>query len=123
VASTSDDDEKLVARLGHFKQLRKVAGMLAFLHDNGCDRDKAANHGLHFDDYVLLILLWMFNPGSDAKAPAIIRRGPSNRSVYFESGAYSRGRPVVSTYSRRRCDARRSRGRPAGRCRGGAGGC
>jgi hypothetical protein len=66
VASSSDDDEKLVAKLGHFKQLRKVAGMLAFLHDNGCDRDKAANRELHFDDYVLLILLWMFNPAIDS---------------------------------------------------------
>ena len=58
MASTSDDDKKLVAKLGHFKQLRKVAGMLSFLHDNGCDRDNAANRDLHFDDYVLLILLW-----------------------------------------------------------------
>lgn len=66
MASSSDDDEKLVAKLGHFKQLRKVAGMLAFLHDNGCGRDKAANRELHFDDYVLLILLWMFNPAIDS---------------------------------------------------------
>jgi hypothetical protein len=66
VASISDEDQKLVAKLGHFKQLRKVAGMLSFLHDNGCDRDKAANRELHFDDYVLLILLWMFNPALDS---------------------------------------------------------
>jgi hypothetical protein len=66
VASTPADDKKLVAKLGHFKQLRKVAGMLSFLHDNGCDRDKAANRELHFDDYVLLMLLWMFNPAIDS---------------------------------------------------------
>lgn len=66
MAAVSDEDQKLVAKLGHFKQLRKVAGMLAFLHDNGCDRDKADNRELHFDDYVLLILLWMFNPALDS---------------------------------------------------------
>jgi hypothetical protein len=65
VASASDDDKQLVAKLGHFKQLRKLAGLLSFLHDNGCDRDKADNRELHFDDYVLLILLWMFNPALD----------------------------------------------------------
>jgi Transposase DDE domain len=65
VASTDDDDKELVAKLGHFKQLRKLAGLLSFLHDNGCDRDKADNRELHFDDYVLLIVLWMFNPALD----------------------------------------------------------
>ena len=63
---TAEDDQKLVAQLGHFKQLRKVAGMLSFLHNNGCERDKAGNRELHFDDYVLLILLWMFNPIIDS---------------------------------------------------------
>jgi hypothetical protein len=66
MAHTAEDDQKLAAQLGHFKQLRKVAGMLAFLHDNGCERDKAANRELHFDDYVLLVLLWMFNPMIDS---------------------------------------------------------
>jgi hypothetical protein len=40
--------------------------MLSFLHNNGCDRDKAGNRELHFDDYVLLVLLWMFNPIIDS---------------------------------------------------------
>ncbi len=61
-----DDDKKLAAQLGHFKQLRKVAGLLSFLHGSGCGRDKAGNRELHFDDYVLLILLWMFNPMIDS---------------------------------------------------------
>jgi len=38
-----------------------VAGLLSSLHKSGCDRDKAANRELHFDDYVLLILLYLFN--------------------------------------------------------------
>jgi Transposase DDE domain len=66
VASPSDDDKTLAARLGHFKQLRKVAGLLSSLHENGCARDRAANRELHFDDYVLLVLLWMFNPAIDS---------------------------------------------------------
>jgi hypothetical protein len=61
-----DEDRKLIAQLGHFKQLRKVAGLLSSLHDNGCDRDKAHNRELHFDDYVLLILLYLFNPMIDS---------------------------------------------------------
>lgn len=45
-----------------FKQLRRVAQMLGHLHQVGCDRDKAHLRQLHFDDYVLLMLLAMFNP-------------------------------------------------------------
>jgi len=48
------------------KQLRRVAGLLSFLHDYGCDRDKAGNRELHFDDYVLLVLLYLFNPLIDS---------------------------------------------------------
>jgi hypothetical protein len=49
-----------------FKKLRKVAELLAHLHAVGCDRDKAHNRELHFDDYVLLMLLAMFNPIIDS---------------------------------------------------------
>lgn len=48
------------------KQLRHVAGLLSGLHTAGCDRDKAANRELHLDDYVLLILLYLFNPMIDS---------------------------------------------------------
>lgn len=66
MSDVADDDRELIARLGHFKQLGKVAKLLGFLHDNGCVRDRAGNRELHFDDYVLLILLWMFNPLIDS---------------------------------------------------------
>lgn len=66
VARTLEDDKRLAAQLGHFKKLRRIAGLLSFLHDVGCDRDKAGNRQLHYDDYVLLILLWMFNPMIDS---------------------------------------------------------
>ncbi len=66
MARTAEDDQKLVAELGHFKKLRKVAELLSFLHKAGCERDKAGNRQLHYDDYVLLVLLWMFNPMIDS---------------------------------------------------------
>jgi hypothetical protein len=49
-----------------FKQLRRVAQLLSHLHANGCARDTAGNRELHFDDYVLLILLYLFNPMIDS---------------------------------------------------------
>lgn len=68
MADDVEDKEarELMKKLGHFKQLRRVAGLLSFLHDNGCDRDGAGNRQLHFDDYVMLCLLWMFNPLIDS---------------------------------------------------------
>jgi len=53
-------------QLRGMKQLRHVAGLLSRLHLAGCDRDKAQNRELHFDDYVLLILLYLFNPMIDS---------------------------------------------------------
>jgi len=53
-------------QLSGLKQLRRVAGLLARLHDVGCTRDKAGNRELHFDDYVLLVLLYLFNPLIDS---------------------------------------------------------
>src|SRR4051812_39109136 len=53
-------------QLRGMKQLRRVAGLLVKVHQAGCGRDKAANRELHFDDYVLLILLYLFNPLIDS---------------------------------------------------------
>jgi hypothetical protein len=49
-------------QLRGLKQLGRVAGLLSHLHEVGCTRDKADNRELHFDDYVLLVLLYLFNP-------------------------------------------------------------
>lgn len=54
--------DRVVNDLRGFKQLRRVAALLSHLHAGGCDRDRAGNRELHFDDYVLLILLYLFNP-------------------------------------------------------------
>lgn len=48
-----------ITGLKYFDQL---APLLARLHDDGCARDRAGNRQLHFDQYCLLILLYLFNP-------------------------------------------------------------
>ncbi len=45
-----------------FKYFKILAGMLETLHDAGCDRDRAHNRILHMDQYVTLLLMYMFNP-------------------------------------------------------------
>lgn len=49
-------------QLQGFKYFKAIAGMLESLHDAGCQRDRAGNRQLHMDQYVSLLLLYMFNP-------------------------------------------------------------
>jgi hypothetical protein len=51
--------EKDILCLGH---LRRVFALLATLRDVGCERDRAGNRQLHFDDYCKLVLLYTWNP-------------------------------------------------------------
>jgi hypothetical protein len=44
------------------KYFDKLAPLLARLHEVGCERDKAGNRILHFDQYCMLVLLFLFNP-------------------------------------------------------------
>ena len=44
------------------KYFDKLAPLLTRLHDVGCQRDKAGNRLLHFDLYIMLVLLFLFNP-------------------------------------------------------------
>ncbi len=44
------------------KYFDKLAPLLERLHDEGCQRDTAGNRELHFDQYCMLILLYLFNP-------------------------------------------------------------
>lgn len=48
--------------VGGLKPLQKLLPLLDRLHEVGCERDKAGNRELHFDQYCLLILLDFFNP-------------------------------------------------------------
>ena len=50
------------SQLVGFKYFKAIAGMLERLHDAGCARDRAGNRLLHMDQYMSLILLYMFNP-------------------------------------------------------------
>jgi hypothetical protein len=45
-----------------FKYFKAISGMLEALHDAGCQRDRAGNRDLHMDQYLSLLLLYMFNP-------------------------------------------------------------
>src|ERR1700674_679530 len=51
--------EKDVRGLKYFDQL---APLLERLHDVGCERDRAGNRSLHYDQYCLFVLLFLFNP-------------------------------------------------------------
>ena len=44
------------------KYFKAISGLLKRLHDVGCQRDRAGNRLLHMDQYVSLLLLYMFNP-------------------------------------------------------------
>ncbi len=44
------------------KYFDKLAPLLARLRDDGCARDRAGNRELHYDQYCMLILLYLFNP-------------------------------------------------------------
>jgi hypothetical protein len=44
------------------KYFDKLAPLLARLHEVGCQRDKASNRKLHYDQYCMLVLLFLFNP-------------------------------------------------------------
>lgn len=44
------------------KYFDKLAPLLERLHDDGCERDQAGNRQLHYDQYCMLLLLYLFNP-------------------------------------------------------------
>ncbi len=45
-----------------FKYFKKVSALLSRLHATACQRDRAHNRELHMDQYMVLLLLYMFNP-------------------------------------------------------------
>lgn len=49
-------------QLAGFKYFKILSGLLERLQDAGCQRDRAGNRTLHMDQYVSLLLLYMFNP-------------------------------------------------------------
>src|SRR5829696_6041353 len=64
---TRDDATRIdPRRIGGLKRLRHLLPLLQPLHDVGCGRDRAGNRELHFDEYVTLVLLYLFNPLIDS---------------------------------------------------------
>ena len=51
--------EKDIVGLKYFDQLLPL---FKRLHDDGCQRDKAGNRELHFDQYYLMVLVFLFHP-------------------------------------------------------------
>jgi hypothetical protein len=49
-------------QLQGFKYFKAIGGLLESLHEAGCKRDTAGNRLLHMDQYMSLLLLYMFNP-------------------------------------------------------------
>jgi hypothetical protein len=49
-------------QLQGFRYFKKLLPLFERLHDVGCQRDRAHNRTLHFDQYCALILLYLFNP-------------------------------------------------------------
>jgi hypothetical protein len=50
------------SQLVGFKYFQMLSGLLERLQEAGCQRDRAHNRTLHMDQYVSLLLLYMFNP-------------------------------------------------------------
>jgi len=44
------------------KYFQALSGLLESLHEVGCERDRAGNRLLHMDQYICLLLLYLFNP-------------------------------------------------------------
>ena len=51
--------EKDIVGIKYFDQLLPL---FQRLHDEGCERDVAGNRVLHYDQYCLMILVFLFNP-------------------------------------------------------------
>jgi len=48
--------------LAGFKYFKVLSGMLEAIHKAACERDRAHNRILHMDQYITLLLMYMFNP-------------------------------------------------------------
>ena len=45
-----------------FKHFKLLNSILERLHHTACERDRAGNRELHYDQYAALMLLYFFNP-------------------------------------------------------------
>jgi hypothetical protein len=83
--------DKDIVCLGH---LKRVFPLLDRLHEVGCERDKADNRELHFDDYCKLVLLYTWNPLIDSvrTLQQVVELGSVARAMgvkRFSAGSFS----------------------------------
>jgi hypothetical protein len=58
--------EVTVADVTGLKYFEKLRPLLERPHEVGCERDKAGNRELHYDEFCLFLLLGLFNPVVDS---------------------------------------------------------
>ena len=62
-STTTNDKLKLKSsEVSGLKYFAMLAPLLERLHNGQCQRDKANQRDLHYDQYCMLILLYLFNP-------------------------------------------------------------
>ena len=60
--SHSAENAEPLQNLAGLKILGRLRDLFAHLHGQGCERDKAGNRTLHFDQLACLVMVAMFNP-------------------------------------------------------------
>ncbi len=81
----SQERHKIKAsELQGFKYFKAISGMLESLHQAGCEYDRAGNRTLHMDQYMSLLLLYMFNPICKQKGTFCFSRLPGKRQATSE---------------------------------------
>ena len=58
------EDKRKISDIKGLKFFRPLLILLRDLHLDGCQRDKAHNRKLHYDQYCILLLLSYFNPAA-----------------------------------------------------------
>lgn len=54
--------EQLNMKIEGLKYFEMLAPLLEYLHDDQCERDTASNRELHYDQYCMLVMLYVLNP-------------------------------------------------------------
>ncbi len=49
-------------QLQHLRMFQQLMPVLSSLAEHGCERDRAGNRTLHYDQYIALLLMYLFNP-------------------------------------------------------------